>query len=281
MKKAVTVSVFPSFWDYEKIFATAKKVGFDGVELTFGEDANLTPNTTDEEYAAIKAAADKAGIELKSILAGFTWTCSPTSNDEATRIKAKGLVKGCLYACKKIGAESVLIVPGYCGVDFIPDAEVVYYIDAYNRALEWMHEYKGLAEELGVDIAIENVWNKFLTSPLDMKNIIDEVNSERVGCYFDVGNVLVNGYPEHWIKILGKRIKKVHFKDFDRDIGNLSGFVDLLKGHVDYTAVMQAFKEIGYDGWCTAEFGCPEDETQAEAYAKSIADAMSDIFGRV
>lgn len=263
------------------MFTVAKKVGLDGVELTFGDGANITPDSTDEEIAAIKAAADKAGIELKSVNSGFTWTCNLVADDEATRIKAKGYVKSLLYAAHKLGAESVLIVPGYCGVDFVPGAPVVDYQAAYDRALEWLCEYKSLAEELKVEIAIENVWNKFLLSPFDMKNIIDQVNSPYVGCYFDVGNVVVNSYPDQWIRILGNRIKKVHFKDFDRSIGTIEGFVDLLKGDTDYTAVMQAFKEVGYDGWATAEFGPAEKEEDAESYIKYMADAMDDIFRRI
>lgn len=277
MKKAATVSVFPSVWGLERIFATAKKVGFDGVELSFGTEGFLTPETTDEEYANIKALAQKCGIELKSVASGFSWTCSPTADEKETRERAKELIKGQLYAAYKLGAESILVVPGFCGVDFVPDSPVVDYMDAYTRALDWMNELKALAEELDVDIAIENVWNKFLLSPLDMKNIIDEVNSPKVGCYFDVGNVLINSYPEQWIRILGGRIKKVHFKDFDRSIGTIEGFVDLLKGDVDYRAVMKAFKEVGYDGWATAEFGLPEG-ADAEAYARSVADAMTEIF---
>lgn len=277
LKKAATVSVFPRDWDLKKIFETAKKVGFDGVELNFGPGCIITSETSAEEIANIRALADEAGIELKSLASGFSWTCSPTADEKETRDIAHGLIKDQIRAAHLLGAESILVVPGFCGVDFVPDSPVVDYMDAYNRALEWMNDLKGYAEELNVDIAIENVWNKFLLSPLDFKNIIDEVNSPKVGCYFDVGNVLVNSYPEQWIRILGSRIRKVHFKDFDRSIGTLEGFVDLLKGDVDYKEVMKAFKEIGYDNWATAEFGLPEG-ADPEEYAKSIADAMTEIF---
>ena len=279
MKKSVTVSVFPRDWDLKKIFETAKRLGFDGVELGFGPEGLLNPNTTDCEYANIKNLAAEAGIELKSVNSGFPWTCNPTADDKETRETAQELIRQQIICAHKLGAESMLIVPGYCGVDFVPGAPVVDYMDAYNRALEWMNNLKGLAEELNVDIAIENVWNKFLLSPLDMKNIIDEVNSPKVGCYFDVGNALAQSYPEQWIRILGSRIKKVHFKDYDRSIGTVEGFVDLLKGDVDYKEVMKAFKEVGYDGWATAEFGCPADNDEdAIAYIKSVSDAMSEIF---
>lgn len=280
MKKAMSIYAFPNEWDIKKVFTVAKKAGFDGVELDYGTESRLNPNTTDEELKEIRAIADEVGIELKSLSSGFSWFCSPTSDDEETRIAAKALIKGLLYTAHKLGAESVLIVPGYCGVDSIPGTPVVNYLDVYNRALEWMNEYKGLAEELNVDIAIENVGNKFLLSPLDMRNIIDQVNSPKVGCYFDVGNIMPIGYPEQWIKILRHRIKKLHFKDYDRSTGMVRSYVQLLKGNVDYTAVMEALKEIGYDGWATAEYTCPEG-IEPEAYLKTVADAMENIFRRI
>ena len=282
MKKAICGTFFPRTWDYEKKFAATKSVGFDGIELNFGvRNSDFTPETTDEQYAAVVAAAKKAGLELGT-LTTILWSYPITSNFPEKRAEAVELIKGSLYAASKIGAKSVLIVPGYCGVDFLSNPEKINYLDAYNRAVTALNECKVVAEELKVNLSIENVWNKFLTSPLEMRQIIDMVNSQYVGSYFDVGNVLVNGYPEHWIEILGSRIKAVHFKDFDRNIGNVEGFVDLLKGHVDFTAVMEAFKKIGYDGWVTAEYGCLETEDdKIIAYLKSIADAMDDILRRV
>ena len=102
-------------------------------------------------------------------------------------------------------------------------------------------------------IAVENVWNKFLLSPLEMREFIDNFNTSQVGVYFDVGNVLLTGYPDQWIRILGSRIKRVHIKDFKLSVGNPDGFVDLLDGDVDFEAVKQALSEINYDGYVTAE----------------------------
>lgn len=283
MKKAVCATFFPRTWDYEKKFTTAKSVGLDGIELNFGvKNCDFSPETTDEEYAAVVAKAKEAGLELGT-LTTILWSYPITSNLPEKRAQAVELIKGSLYAAKKIGAKSVLIVPGYCGVDFLSNPEKINYLDAYNRAVAALNECKAVAEELEVNLSIENVWNKFLTSPLEMRQILDMVNSKFVGCYFDVGNVLINGYPEHWIEILGaSRIKAVHFKDFDRSIGTGEGFVDLLKGDVDFTAVMEAFKKVGYDGWVTAEYGCLETEDdKIIAYLKTIVDAMDDILGRV
>ena len=113
-------------------------------------------------------------------------------------------------------------------------------------------------------------------TPLEMRTFIDEINSPWIQSYFDVGNVLLTSYPEHWIKILGKRISKVHFKDFKTSIGNLEGFCDLLTGDVNYKAVMDAFKNAGYDGWATCETG--PYKTNNEVNLKHISDAMDYIF---
>ena len=107
-------------------------------------------------------------------------------------------------------------------------------------ALECISRLVPTAEDLGVSIAIENVWNKFLLSPLEMRDFIDHFDSENVGAYFDVGNVLLTGYPEQWIRILGPRIKRIHIKDFKNSIGTEDGFVDLLEGDIDFEAIKKS-----------------------------------------
>jgi len=115
----------------------------------------------------------------------------------------------------------------------------------------------------------------FLLSPLELRDFIDSAKSRYVGAYFDVGNVLLTGFPEHWIRILGRRIKRVHFKDFKRSVGTVQGFCDLTKGDVNWKAVMKAFKDVGYDGPAVAEM-MPPDKTLLLRTSK----AMDKIFGR-
>ena len=138
-------------------------------------------------------------------------------------------------------------------MDFIPGAEVVPYADAYDRALDFVRRLAPVAEAAGVTICVENVWNKFLLSPLEMRAFIDAASSRAVAAYFDAGNALLTGYPEHWIAALGPRIRRVHFKDFRRAVGTVDGFCDLLSGDVDWPAVMRALRAIRYDGWVAAE----------------------------
>ena len=150
---------------------------------------------------------------------------------------------------------------------------------AYERALSALRELAPVAESLKVSIGVENVWNRFLLSPMEMAEFIDKVGSDYVGAYFDVGNVLFSGYPEHWIKILNKRIKKVHFKDYRRKAGDLHGFVDILAGEVNWPAVMAQFEKIGYDGWVSAEM-LPPYSHYPEAIIYNTSFAMDKILGR-
>jgi hexulose-6-phosphate isomerase len=147
-----------------------------------------------------------------------------------------------------LGVDTILVVPGLVTPE-------VGYVEAYERAAEALNELKDDAKKYGVCIGVENVWNKMLVSPLEMAKFIDDINSEYVQAYFDIGNVLLFSYPEHWIRALGSRIRKVHVKDFRTNCGNFDGFVDLLCGDVNFPAVTKALDEVGYDGYVIAEIG--------------------------
>jgi len=178
-----------------------------------------------------------------------------------------------------LGCDTILVVPGAVSVSFAPDLGVVSYDVAYSRALLSLKELAPFAESLKVSIGVENVWNNFLLSPLEMRDFIDEVGNPYVGSYFDVGNVLYSGYPEQWIKILGKRIKKVHFKDYKKAVGTLDGFVDLLAGDVNYPAVVGALNKIGYNDYVTAEM-LPPYKCYPEQIIYNTSNSMNKILGR-
>ena len=153
----------------------------------------------------------------------------------------------------QLGASGILVVPGAVEIFFNPAAEIVPYDVAMKRVEEVMKELAPVAEKNKVAIGIENVWNKMFLSPLEARDVLDRVGSEYVGWFFDVGNILALGFPEQWIRILGKRIKKVHVKDFRRAVGTADGFVDLLEGDVNWPEVVKALKEVGYDDFLIAE----------------------------
>ncbi|MBR5543570.1 MAG: sugar phosphate isomerase/epimerase [Oscillospiraceae bacterium] len=278
MKKGISIWSFAEP-DIKKCFELAKDAGFDGVELALDAGGAITMETTKEKVMAIKKMAQEVGIELYSVASGLYWTYNYTSGDEAKRNRAKEITRKQLEVASWLGCDTILVVPGAVNVAFEQGGEVVEYDVAYERALSALRELAPYAEQLKVSIGVENVWNKFLLSPVEMAEFIDKVGSDYVGSYFDVGNVLYIGYPEHWIKVLGNRIKKVHFKDYRREAGSLCGFVDLLSGDVDYPAVMTAFGKIGYDGWATAEM-IPPYANYPETIIYNTSNAMDKILGR-
>ncbi len=251
MKKGISIWAFtePSL---EKCFALAKKYGYDGVELALDEAGDVNLNSTKEDMEGIKSLAQKYDLELFSVATGLYWSYSLTANDAAVREKAEEIVRKQVDVASWLGCDTILVIPGMVA-GLSPGGEVVPYDVVYDRALAAIKRLAPYAEEHKVVIGLENVWNKFLLSPTEMRDFIDEVNNPYVGAYFDVGNVIINGYPEHWIKVLGKRIAKVHFKDYRRNVGTLDGFADILSGDVDYPAVMKALSDVGYDDWATAE----------------------------
>ncbi len=246
----------------------AKELGFDAIELAIAGKGVLTHQTTQAQCEDIAAVGKIIGIEISSLASGESWTCSPTANDPEHRARIIEFTQKALQIAKWLGTDAYLFVPGAVDVFFLPDAEVIPYDVCYERASEAIRQILPSAKETGVAICIENVWNKFLLSPLEMRDFIDSFEAEMVGAYFDVGNVLLTGYPEQWIRILGKRIKRVHIKDFKLSVGTVEGFVDLLEGDVNFQTVKESLFDIGYDGYVTAELlpfqpGRPEKTAQA------------------
>ena len=187
-------------------------------------------------------------------------------------------VKKILGVASWLEVDTVLIVPGAVDVSFKPGFPVVSYDKIYERLFQALEELAPIAETYKINIAIENVWNKFLLSPVEMKHFIDSIGSSYVGVYFDVGNVLQIGIPEQWIKILGSRIKKVHFKDFKKSIGTAEGFVNLLYGDVNWPDVISALKEIEYNSYVIAELSPPKFHPESLIFETSIS--MDKILGR-
>ena len=280
MKKSINNWAFPGGGDGTKKNAEAlreaKAAGFEAIELCVAETGELDLDSTEKQVRAIAADAEKAGIEIASVASGLLWKYSLTSDDPANRQKAKDIVRKGLQIAAWAGTDALLVIPGVVCCSFA--SERAPYDVAYQRAKEAMEELAPTAEELEVCIGLENVWNGFLLSPLEMRTFIDDIDSEYVGSYFDVGNVVVTGVPEDWIRILGWRICKIHMKDFKRSVGNLSGFVDLTKGDVNWPEVMKALAEVHYDGPLTAEVFPPKEHP--ERLLTETSAAMDTIMGR-
>ncbi len=232
----------------------ASRMGLDGVELTFGDC--LKEDITEKECSSIAEYADKKGVGLKTLAAGFYWGCSLGSDDPAERKEAVAFTEKYIKAASWLGVDRILVVPGAVDVAWDESRPVIPYQTVWDNSTESIRTVLPFAERFGVTICLENVWNKFLLSPVEFKIYLDQFGSDYIGIYFDVGNAVLNGYPEHWIEILGDRIKAVHFKNFKCDDcgGTLHGFGDdLLSGDVNFAAVLEGLTKISYSGPVTAE----------------------------
>jgi len=263
MYKSINEWSFPAGMDIRAMMELAKKQGFEGFEPAIGEEGALSLTSPDSAFIGVKNAAADIGIKLASLASGLSWKYPPSSNDPAIRQKASDNLRRQLDGAALLGVDAILLVPGSVGVGFWGADNPVEYDQCWDRAVAGVSALKAHAESVGVMIGIENVWNNFLMSPLEMAQFVDLIDSPRVGVYLDVGNIIKYGEPESWIRILGKRICRIHVKDYRRSVGTLDGFVDLLSGDVNFPKVVAALREIGYEGPLTAEMGVgrvyPED----------------------
>lgn len=224
-------------------FKLLKDLGFHGVELD-------SPNDLDKKE--ILAARDKTGLEIPGTINSFHWKSPISDPDPKVRAKCVESMKVALRDTKEYGGTTVLLVAGVVN-------DKVSYDEAYKRSQEEIRKMLPVAEETGVKIAIENVWNNFLISPMEAARYIDEFESDMIGWYFDVGNIIRYGWPEQWIKILGDRVLKVDIKEYSRkkqqEEGIWKGFdVKLNDGDCNWPVVMDALEEINYSGgWGSAE----------------------------
>lgn len=223
-------------------FKLLKDLGFDGVELD-------SPNDLDPKE--ILAARDKTGLELPGVVNSAHWKYPLSDTDPKVREVCFKAMEKSLNDCKLYGGTTVLLVPGVVNAN-------TSYEDAYKRSQAEIKKLLPIAEKTGIKIALENVWNNFLISPVEAARFVDEINHPLLGWYFDVGNILRYGWPQHWIETLGKRIMKVDIKEYSRkkqeDEGLWKGFnVELMEGDCNWPVVNKAFTKIGYSGWGSAE----------------------------
>lgn len=263
LKKGLVFGMIKEELSLTDKFQIAKDAGFDGVELNSPIEFNKSE---------VLEAKLKSGIELPSVINKDHWSKPLSDPDPAVRREIIESIAQSLQEVKDFGGDTVLVVPGVVN-------EKVSYEQAYNTSLESIRSLIPHVEKTGVQIGLENVWNNFLISPVEAKRFVDDINHPLIGWYFDIGNVLRYGWPEHWIRTLNSRIKKLHMKEFSRELMNNKGLwagfkVDILKGDNNWPVVMQAVKDINYQGeWLTVEV-----EGGDRNYLKKIAKEMDEII---
>lgn len=227
-------------------FSQTAAAGFAAIELCF-DTGELTFATSESDCELFARQARDAGLTICSVATGAYWQCNFGSDDADVRRRAHEMTLAAMDRAAWLGAGAMLIVPAVVGRWNSPEPQTSY-TDALNRTHEGLNRLIPEAETRGVGLAMENVWNRFLLSPTELRDLIDRLNSPYVGVYFDVGNVMPFGYPQDWIDILGHRILRVHLKDYDLSKPGTDGFVALGDGDVNWGAVFGALSKIGYDG---------------------------------
>lgn len=257
VQKALYVGMLPRSLSYADRFKLARDTGFEAVECDTAPEQNVA-----EE---IKQAAETAGIRIHSVMNQAHWKFPLSSSDSYVVTESVKGMETSLRNAKFWGADTVLLVPAVVN----PETP---YQDALERSQRNIRGLLPLAQELKVVIGIENVWNKFLLSPVEFAAYVDGFKSPCVRAYFDVGNILLHGYPQDWIRTLGKRIIKLHLKDFSFR-KNVAAFVALREGDVNWPAVYKSLAEIGFSGTATCELPAGD-----EAYLREVSRRVDQIF---
>ena len=257
IKKGILLDMLPANLSYLDRLKMAREIGFETLQA---------PTEPDQRKAEeLKKAADAALVRIDSVMNMDHWKYPLSSSDPAVVEKSLAGMRTSMHNAKLWGSDVVLLVPA------VLDPKTSYR-EAWSRSQEQIRKLLPLAEELKVVIAIEEVWNRFLLSPLEMAKYIDEFQSPRVKAWFDVGNVVLYGYPQDWIRTLDQRIVKVHLKDFKRHEDSYA-WVNLGEGDIDWPAVREAFAAIRYSGSATVELPAGD-----EAYLRDVSKRVDRLL---
>ncbi|MBI1367861.1 MAG: TIM barrel protein [Planctomycetes bacterium] len=233
----------------------ARAHGFGALELCIGATGVITPSTSEANCLAIRSLCESSGLVVETLASGMSWGVNPISNDPAVREKAIELHAAALQRAAWLGCEAMLFVPGVV-VSPIASKEKVRYDHALTRCRHAVARLLEAAEKVHVDLCLENVWNGLFYSPIEFAQFIDSFASDRLGAYFDAGNLMgVHQHPPHWIELLGSRIKRVHIKDFKNEFGwqGRYTFCGIGEGDVPWAETFSALRAVGYDGTVIAE----------------------------
>ena len=245
----------------ESALSQTKMHGFEALELSVSSEGVISTNSSKAECEMMRKRIDDSGVFVDSIATGMSWGVSPTSDDESIRKKSISLHQDALKVASYLDCKALLFVPGVVKSPISP--EIVRYDRALDRLREAINQMLPIAEDLNVDLCMENVWNGFFYSPIELRDFVDSFDSDRLGVYLDIGNLIgYQQYPPHWVELLNSRIKRVQIKDFQENFdwtGSFS-FCDIGAGDVPWKETIEALKTIEYKSTIIAEM-LPWDET--------------------
>ncbi len=284
MKKSINLWAFPypSKMNLRQCLELAKRAGFDGIELNYDLDSDLSPKATSKDFVKIRKMAEEIGIAISGLCSFLFWPYPLTSNDPAERARGMELAELMTQAASDLGTENLLVVPGAVHMPWRADHDPTPNDVCDQRAKAAIAKLLPKAEKLGVYMNIENIFfNGYLMTPMEMVQFVDHFSSDHLRVHFDTGNIMMFQFPEHWIPILGKRIKNVHLKEFTKKGTDFSleTFRPLLDGTTNWPAVIDAFDAIGYSGYLTFEYFHPYAH-YPEALIYQTSDSLDRLLGR-
>jgi hexulose-6-phosphate isomerase len=285
MKKSINLWAFPypDKMTLRECLQLAKNAGFEGIELNYDLESDLSPKAGPREFHAIRKMADEIGIEISGLCSFLFWPYPLTSNDATKRNRGIELAGKMAQAAHDLGTENLLVVPGAVDIPWRDDHEPVPNDVCDKRAKEAIGKLLPRAEKLKVHLNIENIFfNGYLMTPMEMNSFADTFDSEFLQIHFDTGNIMMFQHPEHWIPIMGERIKNVHLKEFTKKGTDFSleTFRPLLDGTTNWPAVMDAFTAAQYDGYVTFEYFHPYPH-YPEALIYQTNDSLDRMLGRI
>lgn len=284
MKKSINLWAlpYPDKMSLKECFELCKDAGFDGVELNFALEGEFSAESSPAEIEAIAKLARDVGISISGVCSFLFWPYSLTHNDPDRRKRGMELAQQMIQAARLLGTENLLVVPGAVYASWVEDFDPVPNDVCDRRAREAVRRLLPEAKKAGVYLNIENIFvSGYLYSPQEMVDFVDSFDSPQVQIHFDTGNIMQYQFPEHWIPILGKRIKNIHFKEWDKRTQefNLHTFRTLLDGTTNWPAVIEALDRVGYRGYLTFEYFHPFEHFP-EALVYQTSDALDRMLGK-
>lgn len=285
MKKSINQWAFPypQRMNLRECLQLAKDAGFDGIELNYDLENDLSPVGTTEDYRKIRRMADEIGIEISGLCSFLFWPYPLSSNDVEKRKRGIELAGLIAKAAHDLEVENVLVVPGAVHIPWRDDHEPVANDICDQRAKAAVEILLKDAEKLGVTLNMENIFfNGYLMTPMEMNAFVDHFSSKHCQVHFDTGNIMEYQFPEHWARLLGKRTKNIHFKEYTKKgtDHSLECFRPLLDGTTDWPAVMEALDGVGYEGYLTFEYFHPYPH-YPEALIYQTSDSLDRLLGRI